>query len=86
MFLFTGLNALAVALEVEFPDPTNPGLDSQFGDLPVDPLGVTAAMSGMSVLMTLLVIASIGIGIRRFSITQRHLKNLAWAAPAHFSP
>ena len=76
MFLFTHLNALAVALEVELPDPTNPGLDSQFGDLPVDPLGVTAAMSGMSVLMALLVIASIGIGIWRFSITTKASKEL----------
>jgi hypothetical protein len=81
MFLFT---ALAVALEVEFPDPTGPGLDSQFGDLPVDPLGVTAAMSGMSVVMTLLVLAGIGIGIWRFSITTKASKDLGLGGAGTF--
>lgn len=84
MFRHIDPHALAVALEVEFPDPTGPGLDSQFGDLPIDPLGVTAAMSGMGVLMTVLVIASVGVGIWRFFITTKASKDLGLGGAGTF--
>lgn len=88
MSLLTSLNALVISFSADLPEPTDPRFEGGFGSLP-EPVVPAAAsrmaeMGAFGVVITLMVLAGIGIAIWRFSVTSKAAEELGLGGAGTF--